>query len=200
VYEFLRNWQTGLGALAGSFLGFLALLGAALYNFKLTRRRDTELRRDEILSVETALYGEIIHLRKDAAGLALAVAHHEKRGQEFDEQFVQDYQLRDPILYPALASKIGMLPAEVALSITKFYGNYELASRSLPELVKGERAFTYAPTGVLRPAVSAVFDIEPVLRRIEELARLPEAERPKIGLAVDIVEHYDFLAEEAAKK
>jgi hypothetical protein len=70
-YEELKGWQGGIGSL----LGFLALIVGALWNFRLNRRRDAALRAEEVVSVAAALYGEIVLLRIEAAGLARAVAN-----------------------------------------------------------------------------------------------------------------------------
>jgi len=52
-YQELKTWQTGLGAL----LGFVALMIAALWNFRLNRQRDADLRRDEARAVAAAING-----------------------------------------------------------------------------------------------------------------------------------------------
>ncbi len=70
-YSELKGWQTAIGSL----LGFIALMVAALWNFRLNRRRDAALRADEALSVVTALYGEILLLRKEVGELARVVAN-----------------------------------------------------------------------------------------------------------------------------
>ena len=44
-YSELKGWQTAIGSL----LGFIALMVAALWNFRLNRRRDAALRADEAL-------------------------------------------------------------------------------------------------------------------------------------------------------
>ena len=180
-----------LGALVGAAAGLGAILAGALYNAKLNRRRDAELRKEEELSIANALYGEILLLREEVAKVAQAVAYLEERHREITQQHVEDYRVRDPILYPALAHRLGLLPADLLLAITKFYGDYWLAGRNLPLLVRGERGFSYAPTSVLKHAVSAVDDIEPTLRKIEALTGSPEARKPDTGNAPLIVEMYE---------
>ncbi len=180
-----------LGALVGAAAGLGAILAGALYNAKLNRRRDAALRKEEELSIANALYGEILLLREEVAKVARVVASVEERREEITQQLVEDYRVRDPILYPALAHRLGLLSADLLLAITKFYGDYWLAGRNLPLLVRGERGFSYAPTSVLKHAVSAVDDIEPTLRKIEALTGLPEARTPDTGNAAFIVEMYE---------
>jgi hypothetical protein len=76
MYEELKTWQTGIGAL----LGFVALIVAALWNFHLNRRRDDHLRKEEMRSVAAALYGEIVLLRIEVALLSKIVAKIECSG------------------------------------------------------------------------------------------------------------------------
>ena len=71
IYAELKGWQSGIAAL----LGFIALIVGALFNFKLNRRRDDALRREEMLSVAIAIYGEILMLRTEVARLAVFVSH-----------------------------------------------------------------------------------------------------------------------------
>ncbi len=180
-----------LGALVGAAAGLGAILAGALYNAKLNRRRDAELRKEEELSIANALYGEILLLREEVAKVARVVARVEERREEITQQLVEDYRVRDPILYPALAHRLGLLPADLLLAISKFYGDYWLAGRNLPLLVREERGFSYSPASVLKHAVSAVDDIEPTLRKIEALTGSPEARKPDTGNAPLIVEMYE---------
>src|SRR5690348_14897307 len=48
-----------IGTLAGSSLGFLALLAGALFNAHLNRRRDDRQRQQDRAAVAAALYGEL---------------------------------------------------------------------------------------------------------------------------------------------
>jgi hypothetical protein len=97
AYEELKGWQAGIG----SVLGFFALMVAALWNFRLNRRRDTQLRTDEALSVAAALYGEMLLLRQEVAALARAVATaHINQGTQryvalkIDQHLVEAHRLR----------------------------------------------------------------------------------------------------------
>ena len=108
-YNELKGWQTGIS----SMFGFGALIVAALWNFSLNRRRDAALRDEEALSVATALYGEILLLRKEVGQLARVVANIEiNKSREFDEHFLEAHPLSEPLLYKALAPKIGLLSPE----------------------------------------------------------------------------------------
>jgi hypothetical protein len=73
LYVEAKQWQAGIAAL----LGFLGLIFAALFNFRLNRRRDAQLRSEEMISVASALYGEILLLRDELAQLARTVASYE---------------------------------------------------------------------------------------------------------------------------
>ena len=91
-------------------------------------------------------------------------------------------------MYPALAEKIGFLPGDILHPIMKFYGDFDKAVRNLPMLIDKQRGLTYHNSTVLEPAVNAVFDINPTLRKIEGNANISEAVTPDVGLADVIVE------------
>ena len=93
IYNEAKGWQTGIGALAG----FGAIVVGALYNARLNRKRDE---RDECIAIASALYGEIVILRRALAGMANAVGHRfmahgigQLRGEQFDRHFVDRMKL-----------------------------------------------------------------------------------------------------------
>ena len=185
-YTELKGWQSGLGAL----VGFLALVLGALFNFHLNRRRDRDLRDGEMRSVAAAIYGEILLMRSEIALVAKLIARLESVGREITPQFARDYTPKDPMIYPALASKMGLLSPELLIGMTSFYANYEEAKRYLP-LIAEEREVRYHPAAVLRPAVDAVDEVVPVLRCVEELLGIAQAKDPDYGLASQIVEELE---------
>jgi hypothetical protein len=112
LYQEAKQWQAGIAAL----VGFLGLIVAALWNFHLNRRRDARIRAQETRTVASALYGEILLLRNELAALAEFVAQTNQMS-EADKSFYTPSSL---ILYPALAEKVGLLPANLLLGMTKF--------------------------------------------------------------------------------
>lgn len=188
----LKGWQTGLGSL----FGFLTLMVAALWNFRLNRRRDAQLRTDEALSVAAALYGEIRLLRKELGRLARTVAHisinADLRGSfpTFDTHFLERNPLSEPLLYKALAPKIGLLSADLIVAITEFHKNFQEAKTSLPLLIDNpERKYGYRASVVLVPARDAINNIQPALREIERMAFFAAAvEDIDLGYTEDIIE------------
>jgi hypothetical protein len=178
AYAELKGWQTGIGAL----LGFAAIIAGALYNARLNRERDARLRSDEMIAVASALYGEIVILRKAVARMANAVAHRygehgvrHIKGGPFDRHFIEQITLPPLRLYPALAAKVGMLPSQIALEIVRFYARLEEAQTWLPRLQEdAERRFTYSVLYVLDPAIEAVMGVVPALTAIEDLAGIDE--------------------------
>lgn len=192
-YEDMKGWQTAIG----SVLGFIALIAGALWNFHLNRKRDASLRKEESLSIAAALYGEIVLLRQEAASLARAVARvHINVGTrrdsitKFDRHFVEAHELSEPLLYKALATKIGLLDAELVIAITEFHKNYRQAKIYLPLLVEnGERNYNYSCTWVLVPACSAVKSIIPALHKIEKMISITDpAKDLDLGMAEEVIE------------
>jgi hypothetical protein len=185
LYAEAKQWQTGIAAL----LGFGGLIGAALFNFWLNRRRDARLRREEMISVASALYGEILLLRDELAQLARAVANYEINGRALRDVDQFSYAPSIPLLYPALAPKLGLLPSELLLGITKFYANVEGARRGLETYYRTQDDSPhYLSDVVLVDAVAGVDDVKPVLRTIEQLASIPEAKDPSTGDADGLLE------------
>ncbi|WP_161816544.1 hypothetical protein [Steroidobacter agaridevorans] len=172
MYAELKTWQPGLAAL----LGFTGLIVAALWNFSLNRRRDAALRREEANSVAAALYGEMVLLRARAAQVGRSVAKvHVRAGTGrtiigFDKHFVEAHKLPEPALYKALASKFGLLPSHLVVSITAFYENIQMIGFWLAQLPKqDDRPYSYSPLYVLRPARDAVHNVVPALSEIEAM-------------------------------
>ena len=191
LYAELKDWQGGIAAL----LGFLALMAAALWNFHLNRKRDSALRHEEMISVAVALYGEILLLREELAKVARIAAQYEVRQGEVPTRFASDYSPPEPILYSALAHKLGLLPSAMVIAITKFHGSYREAKESLP-LICRENEIKYSMLALLRPAVDGVEDITPALTQIEKLAGLPEAKLPDMGYATTLLEQEELRFKE----
>lgn len=195
IYTEIKGWQSAIG----SVLGFGALIAGALFNFRLNRKRDALLRHEEVLSIASALYGEIVLLRRAVARMANAVGNryirHGFNGDSpIDRHFIEQFALPKPNLYPALASKVGMLPSQLALEVVQFYSRVEEAELWLPRMQEDdERAFSYGVKYVLDPAIDAVTGVTPALRLIEEMAGIADqAPMPDIKNALDAQEYEDL--------
>ena len=179
----LEGAQSGLvGSFAGFVFGITALILGALFNFRLNRRRDALLQAEEADAVAAALFGEIILIRKELARTANLVARREMANGSFDKHFLELIRLQDPLLYKALANKLGLLDPAIILAITHFHANVEIVRAWLPHLVKTEeRDFSYSPLTVLEPAIEAVEGIKPT---IDALAVKMGVESPTDGLDI----------------
>ena len=200
VYSELKGWQGAIG----SVLGFVALICGALFNFRLNRRRDERLRNEEIVAVACALYGEIVILRQSVARMANAVGsryirHGFHSGEAIDRHFVDQFALPKPKLYPALASKVGMLQSQLALEVVRFYARVEDAVAWLPRLQEDEeRPYSYGVNSVLAPAIDAVIGVAPALRIIEDMAGIAEqAGPPELKKALEAQEYENLQNEQA---
>jgi hypothetical protein len=178
VYQELKSWQTGIGAL----LGFIALGAGALINYHLARRRDKHVRNEEVISIALALYGEIVLLRMSMARLANYVAAkymrsgYAQREGDFDQYFREMVEFPQPTMFPALASRLGMLPPAIALEIGKFYARVEEVRAWLPRMQEDpDRKYSYSILHLLDPALDAVRFVVPTLEEIEKLAGIDAA-------------------------
>lgn len=174
VYAELKGWQGAIGAL----LGFAGLGAGALFNSHLNRRRDERLRHDEAIAVASALYGEVVIIRRSLARMANAVGRRfidngtgRSRDEPFDRHFVEQVALPPLTLYPALAARIGLLPSQLGLEIVTFYSRAQEAQTWLQRLRSDPtRPYSYSVNYVLDPAIAAVTGVLPALRIIESLA------------------------------
>lgn len=206
LYETFFEWLSSLkpgaasfvGSLTGFVLGLVALVLGALFNFWLNRRRDNALRREEMKAVAAALYGEIILLRPEVASLGRIVAKtyfqegfSPRATLKFDETLLERNTLKDPVLYNSLASKLGLLPADMVLAVTKFHADYQAVRDWLPKLIENDkRGFSYSVLSLLKPADAAVLGVKPALRKFEALlhieAPVSDPDMKDIGMAIDM--------------
>jgi len=177
-YAELKSWQGALGSL----FGFVLLIVGALYNFRLNRRRDALLRHEEAQSIVSALYAEMMLLRRECARIARLVAnrYHDHglgrfRGEEpFDRHFLEMLSLPEPALYKALASKVGLLPPDLTLALVTFYSDVEDVRSGIPLLEADEtRGYHYSVLVVLRPAIDAVQRVPPTLEKVAAFISKP---------------------------
>lgn len=189
----VKTWQTALG----SALGFIALTFGALWNFRLNRKRDFLLRSEEIVSICCAIYGEIVILRRELADLAKGVSQRylengmgRRDGEPFDKYFFEMYTLSDPIIYPALAKNLGIIPPNLVISISEFYASFSETKYWLPKLEEDpNRGYSYNVLWVLKPAIEGIEKIEPTLRSIEQMANIENiASDPPIGDTKSVID------------
>lgn len=184
---------------ATTFLfGLIALMIGALFNSHLNRRRDDWLRAQEAKAVAAALYGEILLLRREVATIARLIAKTywaeqgsiKRTSLRFDATFLERNTLSDPVLYHALAAKLGLLPPDLVLAITEFQANYKALRDWMPKLVENEeRGFSYSVLSALNPARDAVTKVVPALRKIEkQLGLMTSGEDPDIKEVVDVID------------
>lgn len=202
IYQEAKSWRGAIG----SAFGFLALIGGALFNFHLNRKRDAALRNDEALVVAATLYSEILALRREAARLAQATAsEYERWGirgdprEPFDRYFLEGNRLSEPMLFKALAGKVGMLRPGLAQAITEFHLNIQEARQWTPLLSHDpERRFTYSPVYVLEPALAAVKEVLPALREMEMMLELkPRQDKFDLEQADRVIRDEQEITEEA---
>lgn len=194
MWQWLSQLEGGqasfVGTLTGSLLGLVALVVGALFNFRLNRKRDALLRGDEAAAVTAALYSEIILVRAELARTVRLVANIEMRRGKFDAHFMERIRLQDPMLFKALANKLGLLDPKLVLGITTFHSKVRTVREWLPQLVdKEDRGFSYSTLSALEPALQAIDDIKPIL---DTMADDMKVERPKeesdLGSARDVAD------------
>jgi hypothetical protein len=125
------NWLSGLSQGAGSFLGsftgaaigLIAILGGALFNARLNRRRDDRLRRDDARAVATALKAELTNISE--ALLRNADDVKKKPVVAPDDYFYVSDLFQSVRVMPEILQKIGLLPVETIQAALEAYGLLE---------------------------------------------------------------------------
>lgn len=205
LYQELKTWQQGLAAL----LGFMGLMAAALWNFRLNRKRDALLRFEEMISVTAALYGEMILLRARTAHVARIVANvYVSEGTDpdsvikFDKHLVEANKIPEPLLFKALAPRFGLLPADLVVSVSAFYEKVQTVTFWLPQLIpQADRGYSHSILTILHPAYEAVEEVMSTLRRMETMIGIDESQRAKkldLGKTEGVIEMEELSWEEGS--
>jgi hypothetical protein len=92
-----------------------------------------------------------------------------------------------PLLFERLVDKIGALPSNYVLRIISFYASYEEARSGL-RMLAPHNGLSYAATTFLNPAIMAVQDSEPMLRRMEAEVGAERAPDCDLGEAENVVD------------
>lgn len=201
----LESWQPAVT----SMLGLVAIFIAALLGFWFNRRRDAYLRNEEVRSIATALYAEVVVLRIYTAKMSNRVAKaYENQGlgrhgaEPFNAHFFEQVPMPEARIYAELSSQIGKLPAEILLGLVEFHSSYEEARYWLPRLEEREdRGFSYGVLWVLHPALNAIEKVDASLRSIEKLADIcPPVERPDVKSARSVVDWEEELWEQSHRE
>lgn len=195
LFQLQGAQSTVVGSFAGFVFGVIALILGALFNFHLNRKRDAQLRFEEANAVAAALHGEIVLVRKELVRTAILVARIEEEVHSFDKSFSELIRLQDPILYRALANKLGLLDPTLVLAIADFYTNFELVRSWLPFIVNSEdRKFPFSAASVLRPAIKAIEGIKPTLDEMAlKMGVKVQIDDADLACARHIVEREDNL-------
>jgi hypothetical protein len=133
------------------------------------------LRKEEALSIAVGLCSEMLLLRQEMARLAGAVASRYYSRREIDAHFLAENKIPEPVLFQALAPKIGLLPPKLAVSIAEFYQRLKECAIWLLILVQDDtRGYQYSYLPVLKPATNGVRNVLGVLKEIETMGGLPK--------------------------
>ncbi|MSP20897.1 MAG: hypothetical protein EXQ93_05130 [Alphaproteobacteria bacterium] len=182
----LRDWQEGIAIL----LGALLIVAGMLMNGSTGRRREQDRRRNETRAILAALYGEIVVLRDKLAVVSRLVAEKTLRHSDLAEQFIAENMPPLPLLFERLVDKIGVLPSSYVLRIISFYASYEEARGGL-RLLAPHNGLSYSASSFLNPAVMAVQESEPILRRMELDVGAERAPACDLGDAINVVDMLD---------
>jgi hypothetical protein len=105
-----------IGTLTGSTFGLIAIVIGALFNARLNRQRDDDIREADRVAVASALYAELSNVHRAFIENAESLA---KRRPAPNEGFV----IPEPSvkIFPELISKLGLLKSDTITSIMTAY-------------------------------------------------------------------------------
>ncbi len=66
--------------------------------------------------------------------MARTVANFEMSDREFSEIRADLYRPSEPVIFPSIASRLGLLDPQLVLGITRFYARLEEAKRGLARI------------------------------------------------------------------
>jgi hypothetical protein len=117
-----------VGTLAGSFLGFIALLLGALFNAHLNRRRDDAVREADRRAVASALKAELASIQGTLTGNADQLVSNPPT---LGDGFVVPDISHSVQVFPHVLAKIGLLDAEAVRRVVDAYVIIEQYSEGL---------------------------------------------------------------------
>jgi hypothetical protein len=116
LWQWLHDTSPGQATFIGSVFGFLALLGGALFNAWLNRRRDDRLRREEQRTVATALRAELAGCRRALLTNVELLNQDRRTGIFLMPDLVQAI-----LIMPHMIPKFGLLDEETIDKVTNAY-------------------------------------------------------------------------------
>jgi hypothetical protein len=123
LWQWLHDTSPGqatfVGALNGSLIGFLALLGGALFNAHLNRKRDDRLRSEEQRAVATALRAELAGCRE--ALLSNSELLKKEGYLTADTNFMMPDLVHAIRIMPHMIPKLGLLDQETIEKVANAY-------------------------------------------------------------------------------
>ena len=120
--------------------------------------------------------------------MARLVADKAMRHQaDLGEQFIAENMPPAPVLFERLVDKVGVLPSSYVLRIISFYASYEEARSGL-RMLAPHNGLSFAATTFLNPAIMAVQETEPMLRRMEAEVGAERAPDCDLGDAENVVD------------
>ncbi|MGE4063627.1 MAG: hypothetical protein AB7E79_09690 [Rhodospirillaceae bacterium] len=173
AFSFGVLWASDLKETASVLLGvFAGGLVTWLLNIQDERRRD----RDELETIATGLYGEMLYILRSAL-----IARTVWRGQAASQERTSFGRMRKfdqapPPIYTSLTDKIARLPADVLGAITTFYNSLEMIRRDIarfddesarhPMQAETERDFAARFERVCQRGAAAIEAIEKYNKRL----------------------------------
>jgi hypothetical protein len=129
LWQSLHDASQGQATFLGWVVGFVSLVGGALLNARLNRRRDDRLRREDQRAVATALRAELEGLRRTLSDAADAVS---QEGYLKPDEQVNVPDLAQSIqIMPEVVSKFGLLDGTIISAVVDAYGMVEEYSAKL---------------------------------------------------------------------
>ncbi|ROT44998.1 hypothetical protein [Pusillimonas sp. NJUB218] len=156
-----------VGALLGSLIGLIAILLGALYNAKLTRKRDDKIMNDEAKSIAAAIGAEMGVYTVMLCRLFMQARVPPEPGRSM--ALVRAMRAPDLMVWPELAGKVGVLGADLAGRTVKNWMVLLMHARMLQASVDDIVAGEWDDEKVRSRADFLKMDLPSVADTVEEL-------------------------------
>lgn len=159
----MPNW---FGDALGSAIGLVAILLGALYNARLMRRRDDKIMNDEAKAIAVAIGAEMkVHAELLCGRMRQAFLGPDGRS----EALMKALRATDPVVWPALASRVGILDPDLAEKTVRSWAMLTVHAQMLNASVEDMLAGTWSEQSMRSRCDMVSLDLPGIADAVEGL-------------------------------
>lgn len=159
----MSSW---IGNVIGSAIGLVAILLGALWNARLTRKRDMLVMNEEAKSIAAAIGAEMgVYAELMCGRMSQAQIGPEGR----TAGIVRSLLAPQPVVWPALASRVGLLGAELSAKTVRSWSLLALHAQLLEASVVDMQSGEWSETAMRSRCEIVKMDMPGILDAVEAL-------------------------------